>query len=128
MINKADIDLQKEIGQGGFGSVFKGTLKQDGELIPVAVKTLHAGSIGHGEQEFTREVNVMQRLNHPNVVSSRAALACHSCLCPMPGQPQLTRVSCLVAGTPPRCHKVESPYDCAGAGSARLAAGLPRAE
>ncbi|KAH7864897.1 hypothetical protein Vadar_022040 [Vaccinium darrowii] len=53
-----------KIGRGGFGIVFKGTLK-DGQKV--AVKTLSAGS-RQGVHEFLTEIITMSNARHPNLV------------------------------------------------------------
>ncbi|WCJ20312.1 cysteine-rich RLK (RECEPTOR-like protein kinase) 25 [Euphorbia peplus] len=53
-----------KIGEGGFGSVYQGTL-QDGKVI--AVKRLSRTS-GQGLQEFMTEVTLIARLQHRNLV------------------------------------------------------------
>ncbi|KAI7745036.1 hypothetical protein M8C21_000015 [Ambrosia artemisiifolia] len=53
-----------KIGQGGFGSVYKGEL-EDGRLI--AVKRLSRDS-GQGEQQFKNEVLLVAKLHHRNLV------------------------------------------------------------
>ncbi|PON80631.1 Serine/threonine protein kinase [Parasponia andersonii] len=50
------------LGQGGFGTVFKGVLKNG---TPVAVKRLHNR---HGTQEFLAEVETIGNLHHINLV------------------------------------------------------------
>ncbi|XP_039139904.1 LOW QUALITY PROTEIN: cysteine-rich receptor-like protein kinase 10 [Dioscorea cayenensis subsp. rotundata] len=55
---------QNKLGQGGFGSVYKGTLK-DGQDI--AVKRLSATS-GQGLQELRNEVIFVAKLQHRNLV------------------------------------------------------------
>ncbi|KAF5193273.1 Pr5-like receptor kinase [Thalictrum thalictroides] len=54
-----------KLGQGGYGSVFKGTRGHDGRVV--AVKILNE-SKGNGE-EFINEVVTIGRTNHVNVVS-----------------------------------------------------------
>ncbi|EEF43245.1 putative serine/threonine-protein kinase [Ricinus communis] len=56
--------LTNKIGRGGFGIVYKGTLK-DGRQI--AVKTLSAQS-KQGMREFLNEINTLSRVRHPNLV------------------------------------------------------------
>ncbi|XP_026394160.1 cysteine-rich receptor-like protein kinase 10 isoform X1 [Papaver somniferum] len=53
-----------KLGEGGFGSVYKGTLsdRQD-----IAVKRLSKNS-GQGEQEFKNEVTLVAKLQHRNLV------------------------------------------------------------
>ncbi|XP_050242570.1 proline-rich receptor-like protein kinase PERK10 isoform X2 [Quercus robur] len=53
------------LGEGGFGSVYKGILS-DGKLV--AVKQLKSGSV-QGEKEFRAEVNIISCIHHKNLVS-----------------------------------------------------------
>ncbi|RYR18619.1 hypothetical protein Ahy_B03g063240 isoform B [Arachis hypogaea] len=53
-----------KIGRGGFGIVYKGTLK-DGRQV--AVKTLSAGS-RQGVREFLTEIKTISNVKHPNLV------------------------------------------------------------
>ncbi|KAE8655662.1 Proline-rich receptor-like protein kinase PERK15 [Hibiscus syriacus] len=53
------------IGQGGFGYVHKGVLK-DGKVV--AIKQLKVGS-GQGEREFQAEVDIISRVHHRHLVS-----------------------------------------------------------
>ncbi|XP_076959409.1 cysteine-rich receptor-like protein kinase 25 [Bidens hawaiensis] len=59
-----DFSEDNKIGQGGFGSVYKGEL-EDGKLI--AVKRLSRDS-GQGEQQFKNEVMLVAKLHHRNLV------------------------------------------------------------
>ncbi|XP_023758782.1 cysteine-rich receptor-like protein kinase 15 [Lactuca sativa] len=59
-----DFSENNKLGQGGFGSVYKGKL-QNGQEI--AVKRLSKDS-GQGEQEFKNEVLLLARLQHRNLV------------------------------------------------------------
>ncbi|WOL17350.1 U-box domain-containing protein 33-like isoform X1 [Canna indica] len=59
--NKFDSALK--IGEGGYGSVYKGVLHQK----TVAIKMLNSQGI-QGEKEFHKEVKVLSRLRHPNLV------------------------------------------------------------
>ncbi|XP_042983131.1 rust resistance kinase Lr10-like [Carya illinoinensis] len=65
-IKKMTNFLKDKLGQGGYGSVYKGKL-QDGSLV--AVKVLKA-SIGNGE-EFINEVASISRTSHVNIVTFR---------------------------------------------------------
>lgn len=56
---------QKLLGEGGFGSVYKGNL-QDGR--EVAVKLLKSGG-GQQEREFRSEVEIISRVHHRHLVS-----------------------------------------------------------
>ncbi|KAL6006942.1 hypothetical protein ACLOJK_032438 [Asimina triloba] len=53
------------LGEGGFGSVYKGCLPDGRE---VAVKQLKVGS-GQGEREFRAEVEIISRVHHRHLVS-----------------------------------------------------------
>ncbi|KAJ9566163.1 hypothetical protein OSB04_002129 [Centaurea solstitialis] len=53
-----------KLGQGGFGTVYKGKLQDEQEI---AVKRLSSNS-GQGEQEFKNEVLLLARLQHRNLV------------------------------------------------------------
>ncbi|KAF5191654.1 Pr5-like receptor kinase, partial [Thalictrum thalictroides] len=64
-IKKMTNSFKETLGQGGYGSVFKGKLKHDGRLV--AVKLLNE-SKGNGE-DFINEVATIGRTNHVNVVS-----------------------------------------------------------
>ncbi|XP_058196765.1 putative serine/threonine-protein kinase [Rhododendron vialii] len=65
-----DFHPSNKIGRGGFGTVYKGILK-DG--TKVAVKTLSAGS-RQGVHEFFTEINTMSNVRHPNLVK---LIGCH---------------------------------------------------
>ncbi|CAG7894830.1 unnamed protein product, partial [Brassica rapa] len=59
-----DFDQNNKLGEGGFGSVFKGELS-DGTII--AVKQLSSKSC-QGNREFVNEIGMISGLNHPNLV------------------------------------------------------------
>ncbi|XP_066396167.1 probable LRR receptor-like serine/threonine-protein kinase At1g07650, partial [Miscanthus floridulus] len=59
-----NFDLANKIGEGGFGSVYKGLLS-DGTVI--AVKQLSARS-KQGNREFVNEIGMISALQHPNLV------------------------------------------------------------
>lgn len=56
---------ERELGVGGFGRVYKGTLR-DGNVV--AVKRLYKNSYKSVEQ-FQNEVEILSRLRHPNLVT-----------------------------------------------------------
>ncbi|KAJ3689817.1 hypothetical protein LUZ61_018981 [Rhynchospora tenuis] len=53
-----------KIGGGGFGSVYKGSLRQ----TTVAIKVLHSQNLG-GQAQFQQEVRVLTNVRHPNLVT-----------------------------------------------------------
>ncbi|KAF8016878.1 hypothetical protein BT93_H2167 [Corymbia citriodora subsp. variegata] len=60
-------DFRDEVlGQGGFGSVYKGQLKKTGQVV--AVKQLNKAG-RQGDHEFLVEVLMLSLLRHPNLVS-----------------------------------------------------------
>ncbi|KAL1196354.1 Cysteine-rich receptor-like protein kinase 38 [Cardamine amara subsp. amara] len=64
LIATNDFSSENKIGQGGFGSVYKGILPSRQEI---AVKRLTRGS-GQGDIEFRNEVLLLTRLQHRNLV------------------------------------------------------------
>lgn len=63
-IDLKDLALDRVIGEGAFGKVYKGTWKQR----PVAVKVLiHQDLRPDVVREFETEVQIMSVLNHPNI-------------------------------------------------------------
>ncbi|CAM8917281.1 unnamed protein product [Rhodiola kirilowii] len=59
-----DFDVNKIVGEGGFGCVYSGVL-EDG--TQVAVKVLKRDD-HHGDREFMAEVEMLSRLHHRNLV------------------------------------------------------------
>ncbi|GAB4828946.1 hypothetical protein Ancab_018606 [Ancistrocladus abbreviatus] len=59
------LSAENLLGEGGFGSVYKGCLADGRE---VAVKQLKVGG-GQGEREFKAEVEIISRIHHRHLVS-----------------------------------------------------------
>ncbi|XP_054825129.1 probable serine/threonine-protein kinase PBL19 [Prosopis cineraria] len=65
-----DFNRMLKIGEGGFGSVYKGTiLSQDGrgDSIVVAIKSLNTHGL-QGHKQWLAEVQFLGIVNHPNLV------------------------------------------------------------
>ncbi|KAK3041757.1 hypothetical protein RJ639_000273 [Escallonia herrerae] len=56
------------LGKGGFGRVYKGTLRS-GEVVAIKKMELPPFKVAEGEREFRVEVDILSRLEHPNLVS-----------------------------------------------------------
>uniref|UniRef100_A0A6B2EKM1 Tyrosine-protein kinase n=1 Tax=Phlebotomus kandelakii TaxID=1109342 RepID=A0A6B2EKM1_9DIPT len=70
-IPACELKLDTVLGEGEFGSVYRGSLsasEEGGERIPVAVKTLHDERCRKNREEFLREANVMIQLRHHCIV------------------------------------------------------------
>uniref|UniRef100_A0A1J3HPH3 Receptor-like serine/threonine-protein kinase n=1 Tax=Noccaea caerulescens TaxID=107243 RepID=A0A1J3HPH3_NOCCA len=70
-LEQATENFKMQIGSGGFGSVFKGTLP-DETLVAVKKITNHGL---HGRQEFCTEIAVIGNIRHTNLVKLRGFCA-----------------------------------------------------
>ncbi|XP_060575152.1 hepatocyte growth factor receptor-like [Ruditapes philippinarum] len=69
LIKRNCLELIKLIGQGNFGSVFKGYLLTSDDKVCVAVKTLHKNEHRDMNQlQFLKEAYVMKNFSHENVM------------------------------------------------------------
>ncbi|KAG5086584.1 hypothetical protein AAZX31_19G166800 [Glycine max] len=59
----------EKIGEGGFGTVYKGQLR-DGTLVAVKVLSIELDSL-RGEREFVAELNTLTNIKHHNLVNLR---------------------------------------------------------
>ncbi|KAM6561991.1 hypothetical protein CsatB_021989 [Cannabis sativa] len=66
-VKKMTNSFKEKLGQGGFGSVYKGKLLQDGSLV--AVKMLINESKTTNGEDFINEVATISRTSHVNIVS-----------------------------------------------------------
>ncbi|XVF79690.1 hypothetical protein PTKIN_Ptkin15bG0009700 [Pterospermum kingtungense] len=65
-----DFNLLLKIGEGGFGSVYKGTIKPvdgKGEPVVVAIKKLNKNGL-QGHKQWMAEVQFLGVVDHPNLV------------------------------------------------------------
>ncbi|XP_065860755.1 LEAF RUST 10 DISEASE-RESISTANCEUS RECEPTOR-LIKE PROTEIN KINASE-like 1.2 isoform X2 [Euphorbia lathyris] len=69
-----NFDSKKELGEGGFGTVYHGKL-QDGRSV--AVKRLYENNYKRAEQ-FMNEVDLLTHLRHPHLVSLYGCTSRHS--------------------------------------------------
>lgn len=60
-----DFDSSAQVGQGGYGKVYRGILT-DGTVV--AIKRAQENSL-QGEREFLTEIQLLSRLHHRNLVS-----------------------------------------------------------
>lgn len=60
-----DFDSSTQVGEGGYGTVYKGNL--DDKTV-VAIKRAKEGSL-QGQKEFLTEIELLSRLHHRNLVS-----------------------------------------------------------
>ncbi|KAL5982671.1 hypothetical protein ACLOJK_016747 [Asimina triloba] len=69
-ITKFTSDFSNKLGQGGFGSVYKGVIKQgrrkDSKEVHVAIKVLKDSK--QSEKQFMNEVATVGRIHHSNLV------------------------------------------------------------
>lgn len=66
--NGGQVILQGKIGDGHYGSVSRGQYEYDSKIMQVAVKRLKATPDPNVIQDFEREIAIMQKLKHPNIV------------------------------------------------------------
>lgn len=60
-----DFDSSTQVGEGGYGTVYKGNLA---DKTVVAIKRAKEGSL-QGQKEFLTEIELLSRLHHRNLVS-----------------------------------------------------------
>ncbi|KAL1527197.1 hypothetical protein AB1Y20_015876 [Prymnesium parvum] len=69
LIDVSELTLHELVGSGGFAEVFRATWKNGAERRQVAVKQLRVlPKESQMLQSFCKEVGLMQRLDHPNVL------------------------------------------------------------
>lgn len=66
--NGGQIIYQGKIGDGHYGSVFRGQYEYESNIMEVAIKRLKATPDMKTLQDFDREIKIMKNLQHPNIV------------------------------------------------------------
>lgn len=66
--NGAQVIYQGKIGNGHYGSVYRGQYEYDSHIKEVAIKRLKAAPDSSILKDFEREIKIMQSLQHPNIV------------------------------------------------------------
>lgn len=62
------VEIVAFIGEGGFGTVWKGKFLEGGKLVAVKFLPPHATATPEALQSFRNEVDIARRVDHPNVV------------------------------------------------------------
>ncbi|XP_047313907.1 G-type lectin S-receptor-like serine/threonine-protein kinase At2g19130 [Impatiens glandulifera] len=68
-LKSATKNFSEKLGEGGFGSVFKGTISQSTNSFHVAVKVIK--NMKQGEKQFRSEVSTIGNVHHVNLVRLR---------------------------------------------------------
>ncbi|KAF7141770.1 hypothetical protein RHSIM_Rhsim06G0039100 [Rhododendron simsii] len=92
-----NFDPSMEIGQGGYGPVYRGFLRH----TQVAIKTLISQSM-QGRSEFQQEVHILSKLRHPNLITLIGSCpdSCISIYEYLPNGSLEDRLSCRDNSTP----------------------------
>ncbi len=63
-------EIEKELGSGAMGSVYKARFNKDGKVLAVALKIVNIGLIGNESAmaRFDREGAILKQLKHPHIV------------------------------------------------------------
>ncbi len=77
VINPDDVRPLRFIGSGAFGSVYEAILAEHGKVAVKLVNISHSHASKGRLESFKREVDVLSRVNHNNVVKLHGA-----CMCP----------------------------------------------
>ncbi|KAK1426152.1 hypothetical protein QVD17_14821 [Tagetes erecta] len=66
-IRLATQNFKNQIGEGGFGKIYRGEIIRYNERIPIAVKR-HVKKQGQGEKEFLTELEILFEYKHENII------------------------------------------------------------
>lgn len=63
-------EIEKELGSGAMGTVYRAKFHRNGKVIPVAIKMIALGLLGNegAMARFEREANILKQLRHNNIV------------------------------------------------------------
>ncbi|CAH1451183.1 unnamed protein product [Lactuca virosa] len=62
-----DFSRKNQVGEGGFGTVYRGQVSEHPKKYLVAIKRLDPKAY-QGTNQFTKEVNLVSSFNHPNII------------------------------------------------------------
>jgi eukaryotic-like serine/threonine-protein kinase len=67
---KGEFLIERELGSGAMGTVYRATLTLKGKKLPVALKVVSLGLLGNESAmaRFDRESAILQQLRHPHIV------------------------------------------------------------
>lgn len=62
--------VERELGSGAMGTVYKARFDKDGKVVPVALKLVSLGLLGNESAmaRFDREAAILKAMRHPNIV------------------------------------------------------------
>ena len=60
--------VEKELGSGAMGTVFRGKNKKTGQRVAIKLMSLALGTSETAVKRFKREVDILKQLDHPNIV------------------------------------------------------------
>jgi serine/threonine protein kinase len=63
-----DYEIDRFLGKGGMGSVYLARRKSDGKPVAIKVMLSAIAVDEHARRRFLREMDVVQKLTHPNIV------------------------------------------------------------
>ena len=63
-----DYEIEKEIGKGGMGAVYKGRHRATGRIVAVKVISHELGTDPAFLERFQREVKALRLLRHANII------------------------------------------------------------
>lgn len=65
--------IEKELGSGAMGTVFRGKHKTTGERVAIKLMSLALGTNETAVARFVREVAILKQLDHPNIVKYKGS-------------------------------------------------------